>query len=127
MYQHKDLSNENLNEDEDLESKKINNDDNSEDSVIESESEPQHRTESSNDNPESVEVESISRKHELTTDEILELYKNVEINEDELISADDIIKMYETDAHESETVNDHKNIKEETAFKENKVDTNKKT
>ena len=131
VYQHKalDLSDENVNDDEDLEFKKINDDDNAEDSVIESESEPQHRTDSTNDNPESLGVESISKKRELTTDEILELYENVLINGDELISTDDIIKMYETDVEEDESLsNDLEKMKKTSRKKKpRKKQTLKKT
>ena len=127
VYQHKalDLSNENVNDDEDLEFKKINDDDNAEDSVIESESEPQHRTDSTNGNPESLEVESIGKKRELTTDEILELYEHVELINDETISAEDIIKMYETDVEGSDSTEVHKTSRRKKVFEEKKVEIDK--
>ena len=112
------MDNKNVNDDEeDLEYDKKNIDDNDKDSFNESESESQQGLDPTKDNAESVELESISRKRELTTDEILELYKNVVINEDELISAQEIIKMYETDVEETDRVKDLENVKKSSRRK----------
>ena len=54
---------------------------------------------------------SIINDYELTTDEILALYKNVEIYGDESITTDEIIKMYETDAEKMNSDKDFAKVK----------------
>ena len=99
VFQHKalDLAKENDSDDDDDEDViQMNNE------KDDSEYDSQPSTDTSKDNADSVHGEDFRTEPDygLTTDEILELYENVELDDAELISTEDIIKMYETDVEE---------------------------
>ena len=123
MYQHKalDLAKENVIDDDKDDSKEMNHADCGQDRNIEGENDFQQDTDYTiNENADSMQVEDLRRNPDdkLTTDEILELYKNVVIDDDQLISTDEILKMYETDQEESDSVNDLTKVKKTSRKKQ---------